>query len=175
MTLFGYAMQDLYLWIIIIAAILTVIILLFGDLLDAIFESIPFLHPVLILSFFIFLSAIGYCLEWVTDWSSLLILIIAAVAGLIFVTLLHLFVLLPLRSSEQSWGYTEESLVGSLGTTTVTIPIDGYGEVIIQRKSGVISRPAVSYDKEEIPQGERILVIEIKEGVLHVSPYQTLD
>ncbi|GAB2546273.1 NfeD family protein [Gracilibacillus alcaliphilus] len=172
MTLFGYAMQDLYLWVLIIAAILTVITLLFGDLLDGIFEAIPFLHPVLVLSFFTFFSAIGYCLEWLTNWTSVWILLIAAVAGVIFVTLLHLFILVPIRSAEGSWGYSEESLVGSTGIITVSVPINGYGEVMIQWKSGVISKPAVSYDNEEIPQDERVLVIEIKDGVLHVSPYQ---
>ncbi|CEI84006.1 putative membrane protein YuaF [Oceanobacillus oncorhynchi subsp. incaldanensis] len=175
MTLFGYAIQDLYLWILIIAAILTVVVLLFGDLLDGIFESIPFLHPVLVLSFFIFLSAMGYILEWFMDWSSLVILIIASISSIIFVTLLHLFVLVPIRSAEQSWGYSEDALIGSVGTAIVSIPIDGYGEVMVQWKSGVISKPAVSYDNEAISQDERVLIIEIKDGVFYVSPYQSLD
>ncbi|GAA0328711.1 hypothetical protein ACFQ4Z_20715 [Oceanobacillus oncorhynchi subsp. oncorhynchi] len=175
MTLFGYAIQDLYLWILIIAAILTVVVLLFGDLLDGIFESIPFLHPVLVLSFFIFLSAMGYVLEWFMDWSSLIILIISSILSIIFVTLLHLFVLVPIRSAEQSWGYSEEALIGSVGTAIVSIPIDGYGEVMVQWKSGVISKPAVSYDNEAIAQDERVLIIEIKDGVFYVSPYQSLD
>lgn len=175
MTLFGYAIQDLYLWILIIAAILTVVVLLFGDLLDGIFESIPFLHPVLVLSFFIFLSAMGYILEWFMDWSSLAILIISSILSIIFVTLLHLFVLVPIRSAEQSWGYSEEALIGSVGTAIVSIPIDGYGEVMVQWKSGVISKPAVSYDNEAISQDERVLIIEIKDGVFYVSPYQSLD
>ncbi|MDM8100567.1 hypothetical protein [Oceanobacillus oncorhynchi] len=175
MTLFGYAIQDLYLWILIIAAILTVVVLLFGDLLDGIFESIPFLHPVLVLSFFIFLSAMGYILEWFIDWSSLVILIIASISSIIFVTLLHLFVLVPIRSAEQSWGYSEDALIGSVGTAIVSIPIDGYGEVMVQWKSGVISKPAVSYDNEAISQDERVLIIEIKDGVFYVSPYQSLD
>ncbi|WP_368900670.1 hypothetical protein [Oceanobacillus oncorhynchi] len=175
MTLFGYAIQDLYLWILIIAAILTVVVLLFGDLLDGIFESIPFLHPVLVLSFFIFLSAMGYILEWFMDWSSIVILIIASISSIIFVTLLHLFVLVPIRSAEQSWGYSEDALIGSVGTAIVSIPIDGYGEVMVQWKSGVISKPAVSYDNEAISQDERVLIIEIKDGVFYVSPYQSLD
>ncbi|WP_152654858.1 hypothetical protein [Oceanobacillus sp. CFH 90083] len=175
MTLFGYAIQDLYLWILIIAAILTVVVLLFGDLLDGIFESIPFLHPVLVLSFFIFLSAIGYVLEWFMSWSSSIILIISSVLSIIFVTLLHLFVLVPIRSAEQSWGYSEDALIGSVGTTIVSIPVDGYGEVMVQWKSGVISKPAVSYDNEAISQNERVLIIEIKDGVFYVSPYQSLD
>lgn len=175
MTLFGYAIQDLYLWILIIAAILTVVVLLFGDLLDGIFESIPFLHPVLVLSFFIFLSAMGYVLEWFMDWSSLIILIISSILSIIFVTLLHLFVLVPIRSAEQSWGYSEEALIGSVGTAIVSIPIDGYGEVMVQWKSGVISKPAVSYDNEAIARDERVLIIEIKDGVFYVSPYQSLD
>ena len=175
MTLFGFAIQDLYLWILIIAAILTVVVLLFGDLLDGIFESVPFLHPVLVLSFFIFLSAIGYVLEWFMNWESIVILIISSILSIIFVTLLHLFVLVPIRSAEQSWGYSEEALMGSVGTAIVSIPIDGYGEVMVQWKSGVISKPAVSYDNKAIPQGERVLIIEIKDGVFYVSPYQSLD
>lgn len=175
MTLFGYAIQDLYLWVLIICAILTVVVILFGDLLDGIFETVPFLHPILILSFFIFLSALGYVFEWFTNWNSTLILMIAAGMSIIFVTLLHLFVLVPIRSAEQSWGYSEDALVGSVGTTIVSIPVDGYGEVMIQWKSGVISKPAVSYDNKEITNGERVLIIEIKDGVFYVSPYESLD
>lgn len=175
MTLFGYAIQDLYLWVLIIAAILTAVVLLFGDLLDGIFESVPFLHPVIVLSFFIFLSAIGYVLEWFMNWGSLVILIVSSILSIIFVSLLYIFVLVPIRSAEQSWGYSEEALMGSVGTVIVSIPIDGYGEVMVQWKSGVISKPAVSYDNEALPQGERVLIIEIKDGVFYVSPYETLD
>ncbi|MFD1067400.1 hypothetical protein [Oceanobacillus locisalsi] len=175
MTLFGYAIQDLYLWILIIAAILTVVVLLFGDLLDGIFESIPFLHPVLILSFFIFLSAMGYILEWFMNWSSLAILIISSILSIIFVTLLHIFVLVPIRSAEQSLGYSEEALIGSVGTAIVSIPVDGYGEVMVQWKSGVISKPAVGFDNEAISQNERVLIIDIQDGVFYVSPYESLD
>ena len=117
----------------------------------------------------------GYILEWFIDWSSLVILIIASISSIIFVTLLHLFVLVPIRSAEQSWGYSEDALIGSVGTAIVSIPIDGYGEVMVQWKSGVISKPAVSYDNEAISQDERVLIIEIKDGVFYVSPYQSLD
>ncbi|MDY0396181.1 hypothetical protein RWE15_19770 [Virgibacillus halophilus] len=135
-------------------------------------KSLSFLNPVIILAFIIFFSATGYILEWATGLSSWIIMAVSAVISLALTTVLHVFVLVPLASAEESLGYTEESLVGRVGKLIISIPENGFGEIFIQSKSGIISKPAASYEQRAIQEGRRVLVLETRQGVLYVVPYE---
>lgn len=172
MSVFGYPIADIYFWMLIIAGALTILYLLFGDVLEAIGEVSVFLNPVIILAFIIFFSATGYILEWSTSISSWIISVISAVISLALTTVLHIFVLVPLASAEESLGYTEESLIGRVGKLIISIPENGFGEIFIQSKSGMISKPAASYEQKPIHEGQKVLVLENKKGVLYVVPYE---
>lgn len=172
MTLFGFPMTEIYFWMLIMAGILIVLYLFFGDVLEAVGEVSVFLNPVLILAFIIFFSAAGYVLEWATSLSSWVIMGISASLSLTLTTLLHVFVLVPLASAEESLSYTEESLVGRVGKIIIPIPDSGFGEVFIKSKSGMISKPAASFEQKPIKEGQRVLVLENKQGVLYVVPYE---
>lgn len=171
MELFGFPIQSVYLTILITSGVLTLFYILFGDIMDGIGEGIPILNPTLILVFFIFLSASGYIFEAFTSVSSVLIFIFSALGSIFLTTLLNIFVLVPLSSAEESLAYTEDSLKGRLGTAIISIPKDGFGEVLIENNSGRIAKSAVSFDKTEIAEGTKVLVIDVKEGVLFVRPY----
>jgi membrane-bound ClpP family serine protease len=171
MTLFGVDIQTVYLTALIISGCLTVLYLFFGDVMDGVSEGIPLLNPTLILAFIVFLSSSGFVLELVTPLSSALILLISIAFGLIMDVLLNFFVLVPLASAEESLVFTEESLKGRVGKLIIPIPEDGFGEIVIDGKSGMISRPAASYDKTPIPEGTEVLVLNIEKGVLYVIPF----
>jgi len=172
MTLFGTSMEIIYLVTLIIAGILTLLYLFFGDILDGIGEVSSFLNPALILAFFTLFSASGYILEQVTPLSSLVIIAISLVVAFVLDTMLNLFILIPMASAEESLSYTEESLKGRIGKIIIPIPENGFGEIVIDSKSGMISKPAASYDNETIYEGQQVIVIEIKSGVLYVIPYE---
>jgi len=172
MEVFGVPIETAYLAVLIIAGCLTVLYLLFNDLLGGIADAINFIHPALILAFFTFFSAGGYILEKVTPLSHLLIIAISAVIAVILDILLNVFVLVPLSSAEESLVYTEDSLKGRVGKTILSIPKAGFGEVVIDSKTGTISKPAASIRDEEIKEGTQVLVIEVKNGVLYVVPYE---
>ncbi|MCU9614485.1 hypothetical protein OEV98_13145 [Caldibacillus lycopersici] len=171
MELFGMPIQNVYLWVLLIAGALTLLYILFGDFLDAVGEGIPFLNPVIILVFLIFHSASGYVMEQVTAMNSWLIMILSALLSVLLTALLHIFVLVPLSSAEESLAYTDESLKGRLGTTIIPIPKDGYGEVLIESNSGRIAKSAVSFEQEEIGEGIKVLIVDVQKGVLYVTPY----
>ncbi|MEC5425951.1 hypothetical protein QGM71_21090 [Virgibacillus sp. C22-A2] len=172
MTVFGTPIDTIYLIILIAAGVLTVLYLFFGDILDGISEASGFLNPALILAFLTFFSATGYVLEHVTPFSSLLIMAVSVLIALILDTLLNIFVLIPLSSAEESLSYTEESLKGRVGKIIIPIPEDGFGEIIIESKFGIISKPATGYEEGPIAEGSQVLVIEVKNGVLFVVPYE---
>ncbi|WP_249870245.1 hypothetical protein [Oceanobacillus saliphilus] len=172
MTIFGYPMESLYLILLVIAGLLTVLYIFFGDIAEGISESVFFLNPAVILAFIVLFAASGYVLEFITSFSSIMIIIISILIAFVLVTLLNVFILIPMSSAEESLGYTEESLKGRVGKIIIPVPKDGFGEIVIENKSGMISKTAASYDNEIIDEGQHVLVIEVEKGILYVVPYE---
>ncbi|GIN92181.1 putative membrane protein YuaF [Siminovitchia terrae] len=172
MTLFGMPIETIYLILLIVSGSLTILYLFFGDVLEGLGEATGFLSPILILAFITFFSAGGYILELLISLNSFLIMGIAAITAFLLDIILNVFVLVPMSSAEQSLSYTEKSLEGRIGKVIISIPEKGFGEVVIESYSGMISKPAASFEDMEIPEGSEVLVIEVKDGVLHVMPYK---
>ncbi len=144
------------------------------DVVDGVGEGIPFFNPTVILAFLTFFAAIGLIIETFTSLNSILIGIISAIISLVLDILLYYFILIPLKSAEVSMAYTEESLGGQVGRVIVPIPIDGFGEVIIETVNGIISKRATSYDNVAIPYDARVLIVEVSNGTLFVREYEPL-
>jgi len=103
------------------------------------------------------------------------IFLISFVIAFILVSIINLFVLVPLSLAHESLTVTEEELKGRLGKVITSVPVNGYGEVLITSKSGTFSKPAVSFDREAIPSETKVLIIDIQNGVLHVSPHEEIN
>lgn len=174
---FGIPLETLYMYGLILSGALTVLYVLFADVLhfQGAGDGLHFLNPVLLFAFVTIFSASGYLLEGLSSLHYLVIMAISAVAALIVVTLLNVFVLVPLSAAEESLAYKETDLVGRVGTVITSIPADGYGEVLIDSISGRISKSAVSFDGKEIQNGEKVLVIQVKNGVLQVTNHHKLE
>ncbi|MET3697698.1 hypothetical protein SAMN05877753_104430 [Bacillus oleivorans] len=175
MELFGAPIQSIYLTALIISGVITVLYILFGDVLEGIAEASGFFNPTLILAFLTFFSASGYLLEILTPLNSFLIIFVSVLIAVLLDTLLNVFVLIPLSSAEESLVYTEESLKGRIGKVILSVPKEGFGEVVIESNSGNIAKPAASFDDLPIPEGSQVLVIDVKAGVLYVSPHESFD
>ena len=172
--IFGVALSTVYLTIVIAIGLCMVLYLFFADVADGVAEGIPFLDPAVILAFITATAAAGYILEIFSELSHLVIFLISIVISFIFTALLYYFFLVPLRSAETSLTYTEESLAGQTGRVITPIPVDGFGEVLIETVSGNIHKRAASYNQEDIPYGQEILVIEVMNGTLYVQAYESL-
>ena len=103
-----------------------------------------------------------------------LVIIVALVISAILTFLLYFFVLVPLSSAEVSIAYTDESLQGQVGKVIVPIPIDGFGEIVIETVNGLISKRAAGYDNEEIEYEKEVLIIEVENGTFLVKEYEPL-
>lgn len=172
MELFGTSIQTIYLIALIVAGGLTLLYILFNDLLEGLAEILPIMNPALILAFITFFSACGYLLELLTTWNSFLIITISIVIALILDTLLNVFVLIPLSSAEESLVYSSKSLRGRVGKVIVPIPADGYGEVLLKNNSGTIAKSAISFKGAPIEEGENVLVVDVQSGVLQVVQHE---
>lgn len=171
MEVFGLPMEQVYMYTLILAGALTVLYVFFGDIAEA-GEGIPFFNPAAILAFFTLAAAIGFVLEAATNLSSLAILGISAGGAIVLDLLLYFFILLPMSSAEASLAYTDDALLGQVGKVIIPIPVDGYGEVVIETYSGMISKRATGYDNEAIGQERQVLIIEVNDGTLYVRDYE---
>ncbi|TWG29341.1 hypothetical protein [Geobacillus sp. C56-T2] len=168
---FGYPPEVVYGAVLVVSALLTVLYFFFSDVLDGLFDVAdhPLFSPQLVLSFFIVASAVGLLAEWYTDWASRWIVGLSVGVALVVVLLLHFFVFLPLRSAEASLGYTDADLEGSLAKVIVSVPPDGFGEILISRQSGVVAKAAKSANNEAIPSGEEVIIVQMENGVAVVT------
>lgn len=175
----GYSLQEIYLFGLVVGGTLTLLYILFGDILDGIFDASPdgILNPTLILSFTTIVSAAGYLFEKLTSLNSILILLLSFVIAFILVTILNVFVLIPLASAEESIALKDDDLKGRIGKVIISIPDDGFGEVVLEGNSGTISMSAKSFEDKPIPYDTKVLVIDIdgKNGVLSVVPHESFD
>jgi membrane protein implicated in regulation of membrane protease activity len=174
---FSIPLETIYLYGLIISGILTILYVLFADVFDfhGAGDGLDFLNPVLIFAFVTILSASGYLFERLSSLHYLLILGISAVMAFVVVALLNVFVLVPMSSAEESLVYKESDLQGRVGTVITAIPVDGFGEVIIDSTSGKIAKPASSFDGGMIPNGTSVLIVQVKNGVLEVTVHHQLE
>ncbi|WP_202077396.1 NfeD family protein [Caldalkalibacillus salinus] len=169
--------EQFYLYAFIVSGALTLMYILLGDILEGIFESVPegIFSPTLVLSFVTFLGCTGYILERFTPIHSGIVLLFSIACALIVASLLHFFVLVPLTSAEESLAYSDEDLKGRVAQVITSIPEDGYGEILFEGVGGNIPKTAQSFENEAIVSGTKVLVIDMKSGVAHVSPHQSFD
>ena len=170
----GNELADIFLYSLIISGGLTFFLILFHDVFAA-FDLPDFLNPTLILSFLTVASGAGYVLVSLTSLKVLPVFFISFSIAFILVSIINLFVLVPVSNAHESLTLTEDDLKGRLGTVITSVPVNGYGEVLITSKSGSFSKPAVSFDNEKIPSNTRVLIIDIQNGVLHVSPHEQIN
>lgn len=170
MQLWGMDIQTIYLYTLIICGSLSLLYMLFGDLLHAIGDISPdsVLNPTVVLSFFAILGASGYIFETTSSIASITILVISTLIALVLVSLIHFFILVPLSKAEQNTASRMEDSKGKVGEVLITIPEDGFGEVLLKSKFGNNGQPAKSSDNSEIPEGSQVTVVGIEDGVVLV-------
>lgn len=170
--MFGYSLETIYLTTLIIIGCITILYLFFGDVADFSSDGIPILDPAIWLSFISFTSASGYILEHFTQLNSIPIFALCVLISIIFTSLIYFFVLIPIRSAEVSLTYTDESLEGQIAKVITPIPVDGFGEIIIETVNGIISKRAASIHNVEIPYEASVIIIEFREGTAFVTKYE---
>ena len=171
MHLDGATMEHIYWYLLIGGVILLTIILLLGDLMDAItgnLDVLPF-GPSEIVLFASFLGGVGLIFQKIIRFiglPSVSILIISGVASLILTFLISYFFLRPLKHMESSSAVDLEDLVGYKGIITMEIKegADSLGEVKVEHDLGYVFRTAISRDGKELPLNTEVVVWEVKDN-----------
>jgi len=164
--------EQIFLYGLIAIGLITILYVLFADAIDGMDSGI--LNPTTVLTFFLFICATGFILLKLTSWNEEIIIIVALVVSSIITFLLYFFVLVPLASAEVSTAYTNESLQGQVARVIVPIPMDGFGEIVIETVNGIISKRATGYDQEVIDYDKQVLIIDVVDGTFLVKEYEPL-
>ncbi|MBP2098002.1 membrane-bound ClpP family serine protease [Enterococcus rivorum] len=165
----GISIETIYFYVLIVCAAIAFLLVIFGDVFD--FDG-P-IDPMLIIPWLAFVSLFGYLGERLHFNSLLVLLISAAIAsGIVF--FLNFYVLMPMRNAEATISISEKDMEGSTATVVTPIPPGGMGEIQFKSVTGSLSRPAAFYAPQDQPieRGSEVLIIEIKDRVCYVVPYE---
>lgn len=181
MYLDGTTMEQIYLYLLVGGVILLIIILLLGDLMDAItghLDVLPF-GPSEVVLFASFLGGVGLLFQKLI--SSVLpaigILIVSGIASFILTFLISYFLLRPLKHMESSSAVDLEDMIGRTGIITMEIKkgADSLGEVKVEHDLGYIFRTAISRDGNELPLDTEVVVWEVKDNRFVVYQRDKMD
>ncbi|MCI0767962.1 phosphate ABC transporter permease [Bacillus sp. TL12] len=171
MTLFGYPLETIYLYGFIIATVLTIIYIFFGDVFESIFSfgggSVSIVT--LLLSFLAMLCGFSYIGEYLFSLNSIVIFSLSFGISFIGVFLMKILILKPIAEAEQNTVQRMDEFVGCKGEVIITIPKEGFGEVLVSSKFGSNAIPAKTVGKKDIIQGTQVMIEGVQDGVLLVQ------
>ncbi|MDD3363638.1 MAG: NfeD family protein [Syntrophomonas sp.] len=161
--------------------IFAVVTIVFGDILGDVFsglfdslsfDHLDFLSPMVIVGGITAFGGAGIMLDRFSSLETMTVAIIALLIAILLSIFVYFIYVRPMKNTENSTGYSMSDLVGKIGTVTIPVPEKGFGEVLIKVGGGNTNHIAASCDEEEFSTGTRVVVAEIKEGVLNVFGYK---
>lgn len=171
-------MQTLYLGCLALGVIFAVVSVLVGDMigsaLNGIFDivSFDFLNPAVLAGGVTVFGGAGILLTRYSNLESGAVAILSLLAAAFLGVLMYLGFVKPMDKSEVSNGFSMNDLPGKLGEIMVPIPAEGYGEIMVKFGAGNSLHTAASFDHILLPAGIKIVVVDVREGVAWVSPFE---
>ncbi|HBZ81398.1 MULTISPECIES: serine protease [Brevibacillus] len=167
-------LETVYMVCLVSGIIYTVLSLLFGDAVSDWLDHfhLPLFQPITFVSGLTAFGGAGYILSRFTSLSDLVVFVLSAVIGAGLAVFAYFLWVKPMSQAENSTGYSMTQLGGKLGEVGTTIPAEGLGEVLLPMLSGTTYHMAASLERVSIPQGTRVVVVEVRDHVLYVIPFQ---
>ncbi len=157
-----------------IGLVAALIALLFGDAAShgLIHLEVPFLQPVTLIGGITVFGGSGLLLLRLTRLSPGLVSLTAAGLAVLSAVTGYFIWVKPMARAEQSVGYSIKELAGRIGEVITTIPPDGVGEILLPLVSGMSNQIAASLEQMPIPAGTRVVVVDVRDHVLYVVPFE---
>ena len=173
-------MLGVYWGCLIVGALLAVLTIVFGEVLggalDGMLEFLSLdgvgVEPGSVLGGVTIFGGAGVLLTQYTALGTWWTAVSALAIALALSAALHFFYFKPMKAAENSTAFSLSELVGSIVEVTVPIPAQGYGEVMVSLGTGRTNQIAASWERKAIPRSSKAVVVEVKDGVLYVSPYE---
>jgi len=171
-------MLQFYTGCLIFGALFAVVSVLIGDVLSTAlggaldFLSADYLNPTVLATFITIFGGAGIMLSRYSAAGTIAAFLISAAAGIAGGALIHLFYVKPMKNSENSTGYSMSGLAGKVAEVIVPIPADGYGEVLVRTGAANTNQIAGSFEHTDIQAGDRVVIVEVKDGAVYVSRFE---
>lgn len=145
--------------------------LIFGHTSEHAHGHLPVLQPILLVSGITAFGGAGFLLSRLTTLSAGVVLGLAVLIGAGLAVAAYYIWVEPMSRAENSTGYTMSQLHGKIAEVATTIPAEGLGEVYVSVISGTVYHMAASMEKRMIKEGTRVVVVEVRDHVLYVTPF----
>lgn len=171
-------MQTLYLGCLALGVIFAVVSVLVGDMigsaLGGIFDliSFDFLNPAVLAGGVTVFGGAGILLTRYSNLETGAVVALSLLTAAFLGVLMYLGFVKPMNKSEVSNGFSMNDLPGKIGEIMVPIPAVGYGEIMVKFGAGNSLHTAASFDHEFLPAGIKVVVVDVREGVAWVSPFE---
>ena len=149
-------------------SLMVILTLLLGDI-DLGFISIMELG-----NFITLLGLFGYLGTEHTDYGKTAVTVISVMLAALVSVILQVFIFKPLMRSENSITLRDIDLEGSEARVITSIPEDGFGEILIERKTGNVFKSAKSQDGLPVDFDEKVQIIKLEQGSAVVKKQQNI-
>ncbi|SDW58722.1 NfeD family protein [Paenibacillus sp. CF384] len=171
-------MESLFLGCLVGGILFAIVSVVLGDWLSASLDGMldflsldghPILQPMAIVGGITVFGGSGLLLDRHTEMNTAIVLLLSIICAVAAAIGVYYFYVRPMQKTENSTGYSMKELTGAIGEVSVPIPAIGYGEVLIRVGAGLTSHIASSHDGVLIPNGSRVVVINVEGHSLVVS------
>lgn len=174
-------MHEIYWSCLIGGALFALVVVLVGDLIGHVFDGfldfmsmdhLDFMSSTVIVGGITVFGGTGVMLSKYSSLDMVPVAVLSMTLSVCISTLLYFAYVRPMKNSENSTAYSAQELVGKIGEVNIPIPSKGFGEVVLRVGAGNTNQIAGSFDGEELHAGTKVVVGEVKEGILYVFPYE---
>ncbi|MEF2247901.1 MULTISPECIES: NfeD family protein [unclassified Paenibacillus] len=163
-------METLFLVLLITGILYAVVTFFFGDWVGDVLDGFPLFQSTVLVSGLTAFGGSGLLLYRYSPLQGFILVGAALIIAAALATLVFFLYVKPMKNSENSIAFKLQSLEGAIGEVLTPIPASGYGEVLVKVGAGVTNQIAASYDGTSIPSDAKVVVVEVKEHTLFVSP-----
>ncbi|EHM9004778.1 hypothetical protein ABGY98_003106 [Salmonella enterica] len=166
----GKVTVDIYVGLLVTGVVLALLSLIAGDWLESIF-CLDALHPMVVASACTMTGGAGILLLKHTALATFTVLALALAGALVLSVAVFYGYVRPMKHSETSTAFSMKELAGKEAVVSVTIPAQGYGEVMVCIGAGQTFQVAASFDGTQIDKETTVVIVEVSDGVVYVSPF----
>jgi hypothetical protein len=137
--------------------------------------TVPWWNAFSIMIFLCWFGAAGYLLTRYGSFVAGVVLVLAAICGVLGGAILFLFLTKVMLPHERELTADDTPVVGVVGRVSSPIRADGIGEILYQQMGAMRSAAARSEDGEPIQKEEEVYVIRYEKGIAYVKRWEELE
>jgi membrane protein implicated in regulation of membrane protease activity len=134
--------------------------------------SVPWWNAFSLMVFLCWFGAAGYLLTRHGSFVAAVVLVLAAVCGLIGGSIVFLFLKRVLLPHERELTADETEIVGAVGHVSAPIRSGGTGEMVYEQLGAVRSVPARSDDGTAMEKQEEVFVVRYERGIAYLRRWE---